>query len=94
VAIDISRVDARRLRHVDGLSIPRGMGMLVERRMTLERRLANVYASGWIGIYDVIAAARASARRRATSEEPIQPLAARRSRSPSGVPPFTHGQQP
>jgi hypothetical protein len=55
VAQDIRSSTGRRLRRLDGLEAPRGLERLVNRWMTLERRLANVYANSWVGIFDLIA---------------------------------------
>ena len=63
VAQDIRASSRRRLRRVDALSVPRGLEGLVERWITLERRLANVYAESWVAIFDVIAATRTPAQR-------------------------------
>lgn len=63
VARDIRASTRRRLRRVDALPVPRGLEALVGRWMTLERRLANVYAESWVGIYDVIAATHTPAQR-------------------------------
>jgi hypothetical protein len=63
VAHDIRASTQRRLRRVDALSAPRGLEALVERWITLERRLAHVYAESWVGIYDVIASTHTPAQR-------------------------------
>jgi hypothetical protein len=63
VAHDIRASTRRRLRRIDALSVPRGLEASVERWMTLERRLANVYAESWVDIYDVIAATHTRAQR-------------------------------
>jgi hypothetical protein len=63
VAHDIRASTRRRLRRVDALPVPRGLEASVERWMTLERRLANVYAVSWVGIFDLIAATHTRAQR-------------------------------
>jgi hypothetical protein len=56
VARDIRASTRRRLRRVEALSVPLGLEAVVERWITVERRLANVYAESWVGIFEVIAA--------------------------------------
>jgi hypothetical protein len=63
VAHDIRASSRRRLRRVDALSVPRGLEGLVESWITLERRLADVYAESWVAIFDVIAATHTAAQR-------------------------------
>ena len=63
VARDIRASTRRRLLRVDALPVPRGLDGLVERWTRLERRLANLYAQSWVGIYDLIAATHTPAQR-------------------------------
>jgi hypothetical protein len=63
VAHDIRASTRRRLSRVDALSVPPGLEGLVERWTTLERRLADIYAESWVGIYDVVAATDTQAQR-------------------------------
>lgn len=63
VARDIRRSTRRRLRRVAALQVPRSLAAPVARWMTLERRLADVYAESWVAIFDAIAAARTPAQR-------------------------------
>jgi hypothetical protein len=63
VARDIRASTARRLWHIRALSIRSPQQRLSRRWLRLERRLAAVYASSYLGIYDAIAAAETPSER-------------------------------
>jgi hypothetical protein len=63
VARDIRASTARRLWHIRALSIPAPQQRLSRRWLRLERRLAAVYASSYLRIYDAIAAANTPSER-------------------------------
>jgi hypothetical protein len=63
VARDIRASTARRLWHIRALSIPPPQQRLSRRWLRLERRLAAVYASSYLRIYDAIAAANTPSER-------------------------------
>jgi len=63
VAHDIRATNRRRLRRVAGLPVPSSEQRPVKRWLVLEQRLANVFATTYVRIYDVIAAATTPARR-------------------------------
>jgi len=56
VARDIRASTARRLRRVEAIPAPTGLGLLSRRWITLQRLLAASYARAWVLIYDTIAA--------------------------------------
>ncbi len=57
VARDIRASARHRLDRVAAVPVPRTREALVERWIALERRLADVHAESWIGIFDAIDAA-------------------------------------
>jgi hypothetical protein len=57
VARDIRASTERRLRRIRGLQVVPPQRRNANRWLQLERRLADVYASNYVGIYDAIAAA-------------------------------------
>jgi hypothetical protein len=63
VARDIRASTARRVRHIRALPNRPPQQRLALRWLTLERRLAGVYASSYVRIYDAIAAARTASQR-------------------------------
>jgi hypothetical protein len=63
VARDIRASTARRLWRIRALSIRPPQELLSRRWLRLERRLAAVYASSYLRIYDAIAAARTPSER-------------------------------
>lgn len=65
VARDIRASTARRLARVTGLSVPPELRRVSHRWISLQRRLAAVYARNWVRIYDAIDAARTPAQRAA-----------------------------
>jgi hypothetical protein len=67
VAADIRSSTERRLERIAAIPAPPARSGLVTRLLALERRLAASYATSYLGIYDVIAAARTPAQR---SREP------------------------
>lgn len=63
VARDIRASTARRVRHIRALPNRPPQQRLAVRWLTLERRLAGVYASSYVRIYDAIAAAKTTSQR-------------------------------
>jgi len=57
VAGDIRASTERRLLRIRGLQVVPPQRRLADRWLQLERRLADVYATNFVGIYDAIAAA-------------------------------------
>jgi hypothetical protein len=63
VARDIRASTRRRLDRVRAVPVPRRRERLVKRWIALERRLADVYAESWVGMFDAIDAAQTPGQR-------------------------------
>jgi hypothetical protein len=63
VARDIRASTARRIRNIRALPVRPPRERLAVRWLGLERRLAGVYASSYVRIYDAIAAAETASQR-------------------------------
>ena len=69
VARDIRASTRRRLARVEAISAPLGRERLVRRWIALERRLADMYATSWVRIFEVVDAA--DTPRERTREVPV-----------------------
>ena len=68
IAADIRASTARRLERVTALPVPAGLEDLTSRWIDSQRRLASLFATNWVRIYDAIDAARTQAQRAALPE--------------------------
>ena len=73
IADDIRASTARRLDRVTALSVPPELEHITSRWISLQRRLASLYARTWVRIYDTIDAAHTRAQT-ATLAERLQKL--------------------
>jgi hypothetical protein len=73
IADDIRASTARRLDRVTALSVPPELDQITSRWIDSQRRLASLFATTWVRIYDTIDAAHTRAQR-ATLAERLEKL--------------------